>query len=561
MQVSLLLPILDWAQDNWLFLTIVVVVIVGAIIFILSRGEEETAEDRRFRLEALANAKAELQAGLPAWGLPSGIPIGFMSITDNMMWDYIVASGGSRESKKFIKGLQKDFPEHRQWLAEMPPASRPKSDALQYRGDRHMVTIAPTGSGKNTTMQTPALMDYEGSALVIDPKGQLAAITGKHRCEKHGQRVVCINPFEVLGLPTVAYNPLRYLNPKILSFASDCRRVAEGLVDQKKGDHWEISALEAVTVLIMWTCCYEDNKSLVTVRQLLNLPDDLRAAHFQKIAMCSRPEIGEGANRYTTLDSKEVRDCLQTAVVQLGFLRDPAIERVLDGAGSGLPEISFSDLKRNRQTVYLIIPPHLLHTHGRFLRLMVMSALGEFIHEETKPEKEVLFMLDEFAALGYMPLIESAASFIREYRVKLWIITQNIPDLKKLYGNHWEGFISAAGLVQFFTPNDLETATYVSQRSGVKIEIRRGKSTSFSAGGESASISETEYQVPRMSVQDVLGFEASGQVLLCPNIDQAIKASRRPYWEHKRPDWLLSPDPYHSTEKLDLSTWPNCAQG
>lgn len=417
-----------------------------------------------------------------------------------------------------------------------------------------MILIAPTGSGKNATIQSGALLEYEGSALVIDPKGQLAAITAEHRNLFHEQEIFALNPFGVLGIPSASYNPLRFVDPASHSFFSDCKRIAEGLVDIQTADHWETSALDVVTLLIMWTVLHEEVKDLVTVRRLLNQHDQDRIVFFENMMGCDTPALAEGAARFALKDT-EVRNCIQNAVNKLSFLRDPGIERVIKAGGPR--EISFADLKRKGMTVYLIIPPELLHTHGRFLRLMVMSALGELIKEPSKPAQPVLFMLDEFAQLGPMPIIENAASIVREYSVKLWLILQNLPQLKTLYGNKWESFLSAAGIVQFFTPNDLETAKYVSERSGIQIKMRlsegysrstnTGSTNSGSTSGTTTSTStnKTEHEAPLLSIQDIFGMSSHLQVMLCPGIEQAMVSRRFNYWDvyGKKAD----PDPYHMT--------------
>ena len=434
---------------------------------------------------------------------------------------------------------------------------RPKGDWLKYNGDRHLITIGPTGSGKGSTQQIVTLLWDRASSLVIDVKGQLCAVTTRYRAEKAGHKVVCLNPFGVLGLPTSTYNPLAHIDPHSITFDSDCLRIAEGLVDIKKADHWEISALEVVTILIMWVVKYEDEKSLIKVRQLLNLPDDLRKELFKKIARCDNSILAEGADRYTS-DSREVRDCIQTAVVQLGFLRNAAVERVLRGN-----EISFADLKRKKMTVYVIIPPELLHTHGKFLRLIVMSALGELLGERTQPDEPVLFMLDEFAQLGRMDLIENAASVVRDYKIRLWIVLQNIPQLKALYIEKWESFLSSAGIIQLFTPNDMETAEYFSKRSGIHNVKRFGASESSSSGrssghnpgGESSgfnwssgvSFTTTIVEAPICTPQDILGMQRWGQLLFCDGISSAIFACRGPYWELKFINDDAGQDPYHMT--------------
>ncbi len=53
---------------------------------------------------------------------------------------------------------------------------------------RHMVTVAANGAGKGVSAIVPNLLTYEGSMLAIDPKGELAAITGRRR-EARGQNV------------------------------------------------------------------------------------------------------------------------------------------------------------------------------------------------------------------------------------------------------------------------------------------------------------------------------------------------------------------------------------
>jgi len=59
-------------------------------------------------------------------------------------------------------------------------------DAISYKSERHLLTVAPTRSGKGTTQIIPNLLTYEGLMLVIDPKGENALISAKRR-EEMGQ--------------------------------------------------------------------------------------------------------------------------------------------------------------------------------------------------------------------------------------------------------------------------------------------------------------------------------------------------------------------------------------
>lgn len=442
-----------------------------------------------------------------------------------------------------------------------------------YNGDRHLVTFGPTGSGKNATAQTPALLNYDGAALIIDPKGQLCAITARNR--SHRDWVRALNPYGLLGIPTATYNPLSHLQPSALTFTADCERIAEGLVNITQGDHWEISALDLVAVLIKWVklgAVDQDNnplpKNLISVRKLVNLSEVERIDYFREIiGKCDNPELRESAGRYGSTKG-EVQDCFGTAQRELRFLADPAISKLLEG---GEHEISFADLKKGKDTYFLIIPPELIKTRGKFLRLIVMSALGELYRATTKPEQPVLFMLDEFAQLGKLSFVEDAASIARDYKIRFWFILQNLPKLRDIYGAGADSILAAAGAVQglAFTPNDMETAKYFSERSGIKTELKVslsksenfGSNSSYSSGGSSGSLSSgsssgtsystshTETEVPQLKIHDLFALHESYQVLVCPNIAHSLVLGRFPYWKIDSFEGSYEKDPYHMTDE------------
>lgn len=63
-----------------------------------------------------------------------------------------------------------------------------------------------------------------------------------------------------------------------------------------------------------------------------------------------------------------------------------------------------------------------LSSHARWLRLMVSLFLAALAQDRTRPEKPVLLMLDEFAALSRLQMVETAMGLMRGYGVKLWPI-------------------------------------------------------------------------------------------------------------------------------------------
>jgi type IV secretory pathway TraG/TraD family ATPase VirD4 len=145
------------------------------------------------------------------------------------------------------------------------------------------------------------------------------------------------------------------------------------------------------------------------------------------------------------------------------FLDSPRIRESL-----GSSDFGFDDLKNKPTTVYLILPADRLKTFDRWLRLLIQQAITVNARDITnKPEKPVLFLLDEMASLGRLSMVEQAYGLMAGFGMQLWGIVQDLSQLERIYGDGWQTFISNSGVIQYFGSRDKTTAEYFSTLCGV----------------------------------------------------------------------------------------------
>lgn len=82
------------------------------------------------------------------------------------------------------------------------------------------------------------------------------------------------------------------------------------------------------------------------------------------------------------------------------------------------------------------------------------------------PARPVLYLLDEFAALGHLAPVERAMGLMAGYGVQLWPILQDIHQLRATYGQRAGTFLSNAAILQVFGVNDVETAGLIARSIG-----------------------------------------------------------------------------------------------
>ena len=355
--------------------------------------------------------------------------------------------------------------------------------------DRHMLTVAGSRAGKSVNI-TCNLIFYQGSALVIDPKAELANRTARRRATDLGQKVYVLDPFDrasdrVKGL-RATYNPLSILKPGSPTILEDAGLITDALViPSTSGDpHWDESArifLEGVILHVATFPAYEGERNLVTVYKLVTRGTlftegdkqvdgmaGLIAEMFHNAGALFDRYLGESieAAAFDFFDrpEKERGSVLSTLRRHVKFLSYKAMQKVLSGNG----DFDLTDLKTapNGMTVYLCLPAGRLGTCNRWLRLFINLALESMERMAAKPKIPVLFCMDEFPILGHMKHIEDAAGQIAGYGVKLWPIIQDLSQLKSLYKDRWETFMGNAGVMQFFGNNDVTTLEWITRRLG-----------------------------------------------------------------------------------------------
>jgi type IV secretion system protein VirD4 len=336
---------------------------------------------------------------------------------------------------------------------------------LRYDGPAHLITIAPTRSGKGVGTIIPNLLTAYRSVVCIDPKGENARVTLRQR-EAFGP-VHCLDPFGISGRATARYNPLDRLNAESLDLAEDAMTLADALVfDENETEaHWNEEAKALISGIILYVVCHDDpaHRNLTSVRDYLTLaPDDFTALlTVMQASDKAGGLIARAANRYLSKSHREAAGVLSGAQRHTHFLDSPRIAQVVNGS-----DFAFADLKDNVATVFLILPPDRLDTYSRWLRLLVAQAIGEMARSSAKPPRPVLFLLDEFAALGRLQPVERAMGLMAGYGLQLWPILQDIHQLRSLYGTSAGTFLSNAGVLQAFGVNDYDTADMLSKTMG-----------------------------------------------------------------------------------------------
>lgn len=423
---------------------------------------------------------------------------------------------------------------------------------LFFNGKAHLLTVAPARQGKGTSVVIPNLLHYSGSVFVTDPKGELAAVTARHRRKKFGHIIIFLNPWGLHGLPRHRYNPLGPLiemaaNPRRHHELGDAVRslVLQLIREPAGGDknqYFRDAARNLLEGLILYLvtrgrpekCTLPELWRIVKSTYLLEMVfhdmaasdalDGLVAAYGQEFLS----QFEDGARQFS-----DFRTGVSNAL-QIFRPGGPLAEAV-----SGT-DIDLQDLKEKNTTVYVMIPAERINDYGVWLALVTRHAINAVATNHSK--RRVLFLLDEFANMGRIAGLAEALTLLPGYGVRVWAIVQDLSHLAQVYGRETANIIlSQSEVKQFFAVQDMELAARLSRLLGERSIITRNYNLGQTDDSE-IGVSLSERGVPLMLPQEIMGLPEDRQLLLVKAAPPVL-AEKVPYWDVSPWREMADPNP------------------
>lgn len=409
---------------------------------------------------------------------------------------------------------------------------------LFYSGKAHLLTGGPARKGKGISVVIPNLLHCQDSVFVTDPKGELAAVTGPHRQNNFGQKVLVVNPWGLHGLPQHRFNPLSFL---VDLYNDEAER--RGLTEEVAA-----LALQLIPEPEDGRNQYFREGSRKLLRSLM-----LHFATREQPDGCTLPELWRVLQNSTRLDGTLVEmagsEALSGVVADLAddiagvIEKNPeAFQSFIEGARQAVSifdpsgwladslaasDFSFAELKTGKVSVYLVVPPRRIETHGAWLGLLARQAIDAVA--STPGTSRVLFMLDEFANMGKLAGLSESLTLLPGLGVRVWMIVQSLDQLRTVYGREATNTIlSQAEVQQFFVVQDLGLAKMLSDALGQ----RTVKTTSINLGrdvDDDPGESRNEAGRPLMSPDEIRLMPGDQQILLIQS-QPPVRAGRIPFW-------------------------------
>ncbi|EBB7773082.1 conjugal transfer protein TraG [Salmonella enterica subsp. enterica serovar Tennessee] len=348
---------------------------------------------------------------------------------------------------------------------------------LRHEGPEHVLTFAPTRSGKGVGLVVPTLLSWPASAVIHDIKGENWQITAGWR--SRFSHCLLFNPTDA---KSAAYNPLLEVR-RGAHEVRDVQNIADILVDPEgaleKRNHWEKTSHALLVGAILHVLYAGEDKTLRGVANFLSDP----ASPFELTLhrMMTTPHLGEGPHPVVASAAREVLNksdnersgVLSTAMSFLGLYRDPTVAEVTSRCDWRIADLIAAE---HPVSLYLVVPPSDISRTKPLIRL-ILNQIGRRLTESLdgsdgiERRHKLLLMLDEFPALGRLDFFETALAFMAGYGIRSFLIAQSLNQIDKAYGQNHSILDNCHVRVTFAT-NDERTAKRISETLGTATELR-----------------------------------------------------------------------------------------
>jgi type IV secretion system protein VirD4 len=339
--------------------------------------------------------------------------------------------------------------------------------------ERHVLLLAPSGSGKDVMHINPTLAwGWTESALVLDPKdGETYERTAEARTQ-YG-RVEAFAPYR--RGPLACFNLLDTVRMGEPEEFGDALAIGQSLTASQKreerttggGVHFrELAALTiAATVLhcryasphaamsTVWEFLTQQGSFLKALQVMQQTPHTRHGVHYA-VAELSRMVSNIG-------DGEELSSAWSTTLRPLFLYLDPYV-----AASTDRSTFTIDDLQYGAQplSLYMLAPSPraLLQLYPVFravfdvvLRRLMEHTPGSFRHR-------LLISANEFPSYGFMPELNKGAADIRGYGMKLFAIAQDLTQFEDVYGRNSDIWTNTACKL-FHSPANDEAAKRISE--------------------------------------------------------------------------------------------------
>ena len=419
---------------------------------------------------------------------------------------------------------------------------------LRYDGSGHLLTIAATRSGKGVGSIVPNLLNHPGSLVVTDPKGENYYVSARYRREVLRHEVVAMDPFGLTPAATLGFNPMDLIDLESEDYVETAMILADMIIARHGSSsepHWTMEGKALLYTFILHAAASSDRerRNLIEVRRLLTLrPSELKKA-LELMLQSDVEQVCEGAGRILQKSDRERSGVFSTAQSYTHFLSSPRMRHVLTST-----DFALEDLTKDRLSLYLILPREHLTAFAPWLRLMVSCCYYVCTHSllgRERSRERILFLLDEFANLGYMSNIKEAVSLGGGYGVTMWLILQDMAQLKREYRDEWESFIANSDVIQAFAIQDPFTSEKVAQMLGQTTVWQRRTRKSSRREGSRLIRDYDEDSRPLLRPEELRRLHPNRQLLLVRPY-QPVVATKIRYYQDSFFRGRFDPNPYFS---------------
>lgn len=350
-------------------------------------------------------------------------------------------------------------------------------------GEGNLALFGLPGSHKTTSQIIPTALQFNGSVLCLDIKGDVLRRT------KEKRNIKIFNPEDSKN--SCHFNVLEGI--ETLSISERCifiENISYIIIqdEQGKDDNFFTSGARDFFCGIALSLLH--NNINITFPEIINTIILGNAIGFCKsIAAGNCNEAKTYTNSMIGSNEKNVAGCFNACVKAIRPFISGNLGELLDGKGDCI----CPDLLENGYDVYIYIPQEKIKTYSPIVTVIVQNFMTAFMKREDNSSgrklRPIIMLLDEFPQLQFdFDTLSMALSTLRSKGVSLFLAMQSIAQLEGRYGEvHSREIIDTCPYISVMSAQDTKSREFFQKLIGREKILTKTNSNSTSTGDKATT--------------------------------------------------------------------------